>query len=99
MSQELQTLTANSFDSRIGEKFEVAIGDAEVILGLTEVTKLGSGERDGGAFALVFEGPQEPLFPQGIYSLVEAAGERSLDLFLVPINQTKKASFYEAVFT
>lgn len=48
-------------------------------------------------FALLFEGPSEPLLPQRIYSLQHRAFE-SLDIFLVPIGRSAAGVHYEAIF-
>jgi len=96
--EELKRLTAAAFDTQVGQAFSTRISEEEILLELTEVTRLGAGERDGGAFSLVFEGPQAPLATQGTYRLLDS-NDNALDLFLVPINQTETASYYEAVFT
>lgn len=48
-------------------------------------------------FALLFEGPTEPLLPQRIYTLQHPAFE-SLDIFLVPIGRSAASVRYEAIF-
>ena len=61
----------------------------------------GYGQRHGGnreAYSLLFCGPMQPIFPQGIYRITHAVlGE--LELFLVPIGPQVDGMGYEAVFT
>ncbi len=49
-------------------------------------------------FSLFFRGPREPRLPQRIYRLHHAELE-TIDLFLVPVDQTEEGMMYEAVFS
>ncbi len=95
---DLATLTVADFDGRRTETFRVQFDDAAVSITLDEAKRLGAGEREGGAFSLLFSGPAEPLLSQGIYQLSDAAGQ-VMELFLVPVGQDGDACRYEAVFT
>jgi hypothetical protein len=53
------------------------------------------GERQ--PFALLFEGPREPVLPQRIYTLQHPAFE-ALEVFLVPLGQGPSSVQYEAIF-
>jgi len=48
-------------------------------------------------FAIVLEGPVEPLLPQGIHALAHPV-RGSLELFMVPIAHTARGSQYEVIF-
>lgn len=98
MTVELKDLTAAGFNAQVGHGFSLSAGDGQLSLQLIEVKQLGSGARPGGAFSLLFEGPHQPLLEQATYSLADP-NKNTIDLFLVPVNQTEDASFYEAVFT
>lgn len=50
-------------------------------------------------FALLFEGPAQPLLPQATYGLAHAAlGPAPMDVFLVPVSRSPAGLRYEAVF-
>ena len=95
---DLQMATARDFDELSDKAFAVIAPELEVRLELIEVKPLGSGMRDGGAFALLWQGPGAPALSQATYRLSHAAlGE--LDLFLVPVAQFEDGFRYEAIFT
>ena len=92
----LETLTADTFAPRLGDRFTVeADGGSRVELELVEVDELGA-VSDGrrAPFSLVFAAAEAPTLPQRIYR-VEHVELGSIDLFLVPI----AADRYQAVFT
>ena len=92
----LGNMTRADFEARLGERF--ALEDGGVTLTLAEAAAMGSGARDGGAFSLVFEGPEETPLDQAIHRLTGADGE-VLEIFLVPIGPFGGGMGYEAVFT
>ena len=86
------------FEPRIGEDFAIEAGGTVISLKLQETAKLGAALREGGAFALYFAGPLQPLLPQATYTLRnDALG--ALDIFIVPFARTTEGVRYEAIFT
>ena len=77
---------------------------AQLEVELVEVTDLGAPGatiEDKGKrrpFSLVFSGPMDPVFPQGIYRLEHDKFE-ALHVFFVPIGPDSKGMRYEVVFT
>lgn len=98
MELNLKEFTISDFKSRTGELFSLPAEDGELMLRLDEVQSRGVAERQGGAFSLLFSGPREPLLQQAIHRLRDCQSN-TMDMFLVPVNQTEDASFYEAVFS
>lgn len=95
---DLTTVTAEQFAQFQGQEFMLTSVEAPVALTLIEVTKLGAGEREGGAFSLLWQGPQSPVLTQEIHRLSHLqTGE--CDVFLVPVAQKEAGFQYEAVFT
>ena len=97
----LESLTVDSFATRIGERFRL-LADTGTTLSveLIDATTLGSSGSARGRtpFSILFRGPMTPLLVQRIYRLDhEALG--SLDLFLVPIGPRDGGMVYEAIFT
>jgi hypothetical protein len=101
---KLDWLTYDHFDGRVGEPFEVSVGDGPAVsMELVDAsvgTELGGPGPDGEErlqFSLVFQGPATQLLPQGTYRLAHAElGE--LELFLVPIGRDADGTRYEAAF-
>ncbi len=48
-------------------------------------------------FAVLLQGPAEPLLPQGIYALQHPV-QGTLDLFMVPVGRGPKGIQYEVIF-
>jgi hypothetical protein len=91
-------LTMTSFEELEGKTFTVISTEPSVALELVEVRKMGSGEREGGAFSLLWQGPSDPFLPQSIYRFSQAElGEH--DLFIVPVAEKTDGFQYESVFT
>jgi hypothetical protein len=98
MSSSLADLSASDFEQRNGEVFRLLANGQELELRLAEVTRLGGGRREGGAFSLLFMSPPGPLLPQAIYPIAHPA-MGTLDLFIVPLGPKDGGNSYEAVFT
>ncbi|WP_407059827.1 DUF6916 family protein [Cucumibacter marinus] len=89
--------SASDFEGLGDKSFTVTSVEPEVPLELIEVKAMGSGMREGGAFSLLWRGPNEPALPQATYRVTQAElGE--IDLFLVPVAQFEDGFRYEAVF-
>jgi hypothetical protein len=109
----LETLTAADFKSLQGTRFRL-IGKSSAGNGpavsveaeLADVSENAPGPPGASRtpFSVVFHGPIEPVFPQGIYQL-EHEQFGTLELFVVPIgpnevapSETPAAMRYEVVF-
>ncbi|ABF62265.1 hypothetical protein TM1040_3291 (plasmid) [Ruegeria sp. TM1040] len=94
----LRTLTSADFEALLNRTFAVRSEPEDVYLSLIEVKVMGSGEREGGAFSTLWQGPKSPFLEQAIYSLSEEEfGEQ--EVFLVPVAEKDAGIQYEAVFT
>ena len=87
----IQWLTDDHFGSRVGERFDVTVGDGgQVALELVEVatsSEPGGRGPDGQErtqFSLLFRGPLSPVLVQGTYELRHVELE-DFALFLVPL--------------
>ncbi|WP_422377469.1 DUF6916 family protein [Roseibium sp.] len=95
---DLRTLTIQDFEKLVDAAFEVRSTPTKLQLSLLEVKAMGSGERDGGAFSVLWQGPVEPVLEQSIYTLYQPDfGEQ--EVFLVPVAEKDVGIQYEAVFT
>ena len=83
------------FKPLVGKRFSVEDSDASVIL--AEVKALGDGQREGGAFSLVFVAGEDLGVRQGMLRL-NCEGQ-SFELFLVPVGPFRNGHGLEAVFT
>lgn len=100
----LDKMTKETFAPRTGEVFKLSVGSEgaggqELELTLADVRGTGlRGKAPREQFALHFDGPSEPVLPQSIYHL-ENAALGALDIFLVPVARDESGVTYEAVFT
>jgi len=91
-------LTLEDFAPKAGDVFELRLPDQTVALKLHDTRKLGTAVREGGAFALYFDGPATPALPQATYALVHhELGQ--VDIFIVPVSRGGAGIRYEAIFT
>ncbi|MFZ7089903.1 DUF6916 family protein [Primorskyibacter sp. 2E233] len=104
-------LSPQDFQSLVGKTFLVSVPAGQVALKLDNVKTLSEAtkrdthvEIDGRvlpprrAFALVLEGPFEPLLPQKIYQ-VEVPELGQAELFIVPFRQEQGLTLYEIGFS
>jgi hypothetical protein len=93
----LEDFTLATFSDRLGETFRVDNGALE--LELVEAAAGIARPHAGGRvpFSLLFRGPLEPLFPQGIYPF-EHDQLGAFALFIVPLGPDDDRMQYEAVF-
>jgi hypothetical protein len=100
---DLEWLTYDDFAGRVGESFEVALGDAVLPLELIEATVSpeaggrGPGGEERQQFSLLFRGPLDTALPQGSHRL-RPSGGADLELFLVPLGPDGFGMRYEAAF-
>ncbi|MBZ4024119.1 hypothetical protein CKO11_16865 [Rhodobacter sp. TJ_12] len=94
----LEQLKIDDFTPLEGDVFAVSAGKDVIDLKLIEVKAVGAGLRDGGAFSLLWQGPNDPFLPQAIYRFAHnRLGE--YDFFLVPVAQNTIGFQYEVIFT
>ena len=96
---DIATATADDFEPRLNDRFDLRTAGGEVVLTLAQVRRLGHARRPGGAFSLLFMTGGGPDFPQATYALSHPA-LGAIALFLVPIGPVAGGGRgYEAVFT
>jgi hypothetical protein len=103
----LDTVTHETFESLIGQKFTLFTPDqAQHQFELTDVEQLPIPRRRSRAaadsrrapFSIFFIG--EPLLPQAIYPIRhDALSSEPLNIFIVPLGKAEGGYEYEAVFT
>ena len=106
MQQNLEALTLDVFQPKVGERFRIRPdSEASIEAELIEVRALGEpgrSSKDGSArrtpFALSFRTANRAALPQRIYA-VEHASMGSYDIFLVPVGPDANGMVYEAIFT
>ena len=91
-------LTAKDFGPLEGDTVTVAADGVKIEATLVEIKTGGSALREGGGFALLFQGPAEPGLAQATYQVSHAA-IGTQHLFLVPVAKTEAGYQYEAIFT
>jgi hypothetical protein len=94
-------LQTDTFAPRVGEAFDVALGEASAPMTLVEVRPLAPVPSFLGAvrspFSLLFRSASPIVLPQKIYRLRNAV-LGVLDIFLVPVARDGAGIVYEAVF-
>lgn len=98
---QLESATANEFQSLVGEEFQVSAGEnspVETAFVLREVQPLGSpAEGRRQSFSLLFDGPPDlPVSQQLLWLRNSLTGP--LQIFIVPIAGDAVKRRYEAVF-
>ncbi len=95
---DLKDIHLDTFQPLVGAGFTTTLPDGDITLVLREATAMGKGLREGGAFSLLFSGPDGVHLPQGVFSLAHAE-IGGVELFLVPVGDTTHGWSYEAVCT
>lgn len=96
----MDLLQTNAFASRVGEAFDVALGEASTPMTLVEVRPLPVRHYPGmmrAPFALIFRSASAVVLPQKIYRMKNGV-MGALDIFIVPIGRDPQGVIYEAVF-
>ena len=94
----LENVTVDSFEGRVGDRFDLDADGETHELTLDECKRLGSAALEREPFSLVFRGPREPVLPQRTYPLSHE-GLGRLEIFLVPIAQDDDGTRYQAIFS
>lgn len=94
--------TLPGFEQQVGTTYEIDLGDGTVVdlvlASATRITSAGATPRDDGRpFSLLFRGPAEHPFGQGIRTLNHPE-DKAMDIFLVPIQPDGDGPLYEAIF-
>jgi hypothetical protein len=92
----MRALTLDDFTGRLGESYEMLVGDQRLPVVLEEAHSLPGGAREASGFRLLFRGPLEPIAPQDIYSF--EGGSETHEIFVVPVAQVQDGIQYEAIF-
>ena len=99
MPKSISELNIEDFEPHRGESFRLSANGAALELKLSEVQRLGTALRNGGAFSLIFTAPAgTPIAPQAIYP-IEHPALGTLELFVVPIQPKGDSRRYEVIFT
>ncbi|HXF09835.1 MAG TPA: hypothetical protein VN625_03555 [Desulfuromonadaceae bacterium] len=96
----LDGIRRNDFEQCVGEQFQIELGGKVITARLAAVTGLGfksEGQQERESFTLLFHGPNQYRYPQGIYR-VSHPKLGSLEIFLVPLGPDEKGMQLEAVF-
>ena len=102
----IEELTLEIFSPLVNSKFKLPIdGTHSLDMELTEAKALDGSytmkpDRNGmvqEAFSLMFDGPENPVLPQRIYSFEHEKIGR-FDLFIVPVERTAAGIRYQALF-
>lgn len=94
----MSSLRLTDFEPHLKTRFTLHGTAGPVEIRLEQARRLGQGLREGGAFALLFVGPRQPVQPQAIYPLEHEEMGRH-EIFLVPVGPQEGGMGYEAVFT
>ena len=89
-------LSLAEFSDAVGQSFEVEADGATHELRLLEASALPQSGREGGSFRLEFRGSADVVLPQAIYSF--RRGERTDEIFIVPVSRNTEGTNYEAIF-
>jgi hypothetical protein len=96
----MEFLQTNAFAPRVGETFDMALGEATAPLTLVEIRPLPVSNFPGmvrSPFALIFRSASPVVLPQKIYRLNNQT-MGAVDIFIVPIGRDTAGVIYEAVF-
>lgn len=99
---DLGKLTIDDFSTRIGDEFRITSDGEDTIsleLDSAETTaRAGEARRADTAFSVIFRGSPDQVLPQSTYEF-EHDDMGVVPLFIVPVSQDEKGTYYEAVFT
>jgi len=97
----LENLNRTTFEPYLNTTFRIRLTDADAIeVTLIEAKALSAEDREHSQrvpFAILFQGPVDPVLAQGIYR-IEHAELGFMDIFLVPVGPRSDGMTYEAVF-
>ena len=95
-----ENLSEENFAQHLNTKFFISLDERRVELELAEVKGYRSEHEEQQGmerFSIYFNGPTEPMLPQGLY-LMDHELMSSSEIFIVPIGPRENSIRYEAVF-
>ena len=95
---DLAALRVDDFAPHLDAVFETQTSGGAVPLKLVKADPAGASGREGGAFSLLFVGPQGASLPQAIYPVKHPA-LGTMEIFMVPIGPLAGGNGYQAIFT
>ena len=98
MPKPVSDLNVEDFEPHRGQSFRITANGQALDLKLSEVQRLGTALRAGGAFSLMFLAAAGPSLPQAIYAIDHPA-LGTLELFVVPLGPKDGSNRYEVIFT
>lgn len=96
----MQFLQSEAFAGRVGESFDMSLGETSAALTLVGIQPLPPQVHPGmqrSPFALLFRSASQLVMPQKIYRLNNAE-LGAIDVFLVPVGRDPQGVVYQAVF-
>lgn len=93
----LDTLKKEDFTSLEPQSLAIDYQGNRLLLSVTESRDLPPISPRQSPFAIVLQGPANPLLPQGIYGLHHPT-RGQLDLFIVPLSRSAAFTQYEVIF-
>lgn len=90
-------LTRQDFEGLAPASLFVQFEGAQVPVSVVEVRDLPDRSTRAAPFAVEFEGPRDPMLPQGIHALHHPS-LGLLELFMVPLARTASHARYELIF-
>lgn len=93
----LDTLKKEDFSSLEPQALAIEFQGQRIALSVTELRDLPPISPRQTPFAIILQGPPNPLLPQGVYAL-QHPQHGQLDLFMVPISRGAAHAQYEVIF-
>ncbi|MEM7427440.1 MAG: hypothetical protein AAF441_15200 [Pseudomonadota bacterium] len=94
----LDKITCAEFEKHLNQEFKVDSDEVDMSLKLVEAKAMAHGKREGGAFTLLFSGPEDPQLQQGMIPL-EHPEMGKIELFMVCVGPGQGELDYEVIFT
>ena len=92
----MHELSLADFSESLGSTYLVQAGEQELELTLAGAAEMKPSVRPAGSFRLEFRGPAEPVLEQATYGFRQ--GDRTFEIFIVPITRDQSGTLYEAIF-
>jgi len=89
--------THDALAKNVNTTFRIRVGDSEIVeTELTEVSEQVLSPNQE-RFSAVFRGPKDKFLGQGLHHF-EHPELKNFDLFIVPVGQDDRGTYYEAIF-
>lgn len=93
----IERLTRQDFSDLAPGALQLAGPAGSITMSVVETRELPPTSPRQGPFAVLLQGPTEPLLPQGIYAL-QHPQHGVLELFMVPVGRRPEGFQYEVIF-